>query len=84
MCGDDKRLFEGVMGDPIEGALAFRQGEYKGDKQGMLDLAEAQHPSVLMIGCSDPRVDPALICDANAGDIFSIHSCLSRHTDAII
>jgi len=74
MCEFDKSLFKGVMGDLIEGAVAFRQDEYKRDKYDMLGLAEAQHPEILMIGCSDSRVDPALICGANAGDIFSIRN----------
>lgn len=74
MCGVDKRLFAGVMGNLIEGAMAFRQDEYKGDKQDMCGLAEAQHPAVLIIGCGDSRVAPNLICGANAGDIFSIRN----------
>lgn len=74
MCEFDRSLFKGVMGDMIEGALAFRQNEYKGDKDYMLGLAEAQHPEILMIGCSDSRVDPALIYGANAGDIFTIRN----------
>ncbi len=70
----DKSLFKGVMANMIEGALAFRRDEYKGDKGLMPKLAGAQHPEILMIGCSDSRIDPALICGTKPGDIFTIRN----------
>jgi carbonic anhydrase len=33
-------------------------------------LAEAQHPSILWIGCADSRVSPSLITGVEPGDIF--------------
>ena len=37
-------------------------------------LEEGQHPSALLIGCSDSRVDPALLMGAEPGDLFMIRN----------
>lgn len=74
MCEFDKGLFKGAMANMIEGALAFRTNEYKGGKGLMSSLAKAQCPEVLVIGCSDSRVDPALICGTRPGDMFTIRN----------
>ncbi|NQT65878.1 MAG: hypothetical protein HQ554_06835 [FCB group bacterium] len=40
-----------------------------------LDLVEnGQHPKVLWVGCSDSRVVPEFIVNANAGDLFVIRN----------
>ena len=70
----DSTRFTGVMATLIEGALAFRKSEYRSGRNVMPRLAAGQHPEVLMIGCSDSRVDPALICGAGPGDVFTIRN----------
>ena len=70
----DPTLFTGVMARLIEGALAFRRNEYQSGRTAMPRLAAGQHPEILMIGCSDSRVDPALICGAGPGDVFTIRN----------
>ncbi len=74
MCEFDKNLFDGKIAEMIESALGFRKDEYEGTKDYMIGLADHQHPEILMIGCSDSRVDPALICGAKPGDIFTIRN----------
>ena len=56
----------------VDGARAFRQIEYEGDRSLMARLAQGQEPHVLIIACSDSRVDPALLFGARLGDIFVV------------
>ena len=43
----------------IEGYRAFRKGDYRAQKQLYEELGtEGQHPKVMLIACSDSRVDP--------------------------
>lgn len=37
-------------------------------------LHEGQSPKTMIIGCSDSRVDPAILTNAAAGDIFSVRN----------
>ena len=56
----------------LRGARTFRQTEYIGDRCLMARLSKGQHPDVLVIACSDSRVDPALVFGARPGDIFVV------------
>lgn len=38
------------------------------------ELAESQHPGTLVIACSDSRVDPAILFNADPGEIFVIRN----------
>lgn len=58
----------------LKGYRQFSEG-YFSDKNPLHDqLAKAQNPEVLMISCCDSRVDPAIILQANPGDLFSIRN----------
>lgn len=70
----DARLFPSALAALIDGARTFRQREYLGNRDLMPRLAAGQHPAVLLIGCSDSRVDPALICGARPGDVFTLRN----------
>lgn len=70
----DPHLFPGALAALIDGARTFRQREYLGNRDLMPRLAAGQHPAVLLIGCSDSRIDPALICGAQPGDVFTIRN----------
>jgi len=59
----------------IEGNERFVRGEARFPtvcKETLADLARAQHPYATILGCSDSRVPPELIFDANFGDLFVV------------
>ena len=56
----------------LDGARTFRQTEYSGGRSLMARLSQGQEPDVLLIACSDSRVDPALVFGARPGDIFVV------------
>ena len=56
----------------VDGARAFRRMEYEDDRSLMARLSQGQDPDVLIIACSDSRVDPALLFGARPGDIFVV------------
>jgi carbonic anhydrase len=42
--------------------------------RGRADTVKAQHPSVMVLCCSDSRVNPELIFDQNIGDLFVVRT----------
>jgi len=59
----------------IEGNERFRQGKARFPtvcKETLADLARGQRPYATILGCSDSRVPPELIFDANFGELFII------------
>lgn len=59
----------------IEGYKRFKRGYYEQNKDKLLKLAdEGQSPKVLIVGCSDSRVDPSTIFDCDPGDFFVIRN----------
>ena len=58
----------------IEGYHRFRETGWKRERQRWSELAEGQSPKVMVIACSDSRVEPALIFDVNPGEIFVVRN----------
>ena len=59
----------------IEGHKRFKKIEFSKYKDDFETLVKhGQKPSVLFIGCSDSRVVPDLIVDANPGDMFLLRN----------
>ena len=56
----------------LRGVRLFHQTEYEGDRSLMARLSQGQDPDILIIACSDSRVDPALIFGVRPGDIFVV------------
>jgi carbonic anhydrase len=57
----------------IAGNERFRQGQAHFPtvcKETLADLAKGQQPYATILGCSDSRVPPELIFDANFGELF--------------
>ncbi len=60
--------------DLIDGYHRFRTSEYRRHRDRWSELSEAQNPQVMMIACSDSRVDPAQIFDTVPGEIFVVRN----------
>ena len=69
----DGGLFRGAMAGLVEGALAFRRREYRPGSP-MARLAQGQKPPVLVVACSDSRIDPETVCGVPPGTIFMLRN----------
>ena len=58
----------------IEGYRRFRSGDWKKQHERWKELKEGQSPQVMVISCSDSRVDPAQILDVDPGEIFVVRN----------
>lgn len=58
----------------IEGFKRFQDKYFNSDDPLFQQLKHGQNPTTLMIGCSDSRVDPALLLDCDPGDIFVVRN----------
>jgi carbonic anhydrase len=58
----------------IEGYRRFRDNGWRQERERWSELAEGQSPKVMVIACSDSRVDPAQIFDANPGEMFVVRN----------
>jgi carbonic anhydrase len=59
----------------MEGNQRFLRGEARFPtvcKETLADLAKGQQPFATIVGCSDSRVPPELIFDANFGELFIV------------
>jgi carbonic anhydrase len=64
-----------VLDQLLQGIKGFQERYYRIAPERMKDLTEqGQNPKVLLIACSDSRVDPALLTGAGPGDIFVIRN----------
>ncbi|MFZ2452267.1 MAG: carbonic anhydrase [Methylovulum miyakonense] len=58
-----------------DGIKNFQQRAYQLDPLKMANLIKhGQQPKVLLVACSDSRVDPALLMDAAPGDLFVLRN----------
>ncbi len=59
----------------LKGYRRFREETYPRQRERFDRAAtEGQHPRLMIIGCSDSRVDPAQIFDVDPGDIFVVRN----------
>jgi carbonic anhydrase len=58
----------------LEGYRRFRGDRWAGDRERWSRLREGQSPQVMVIACSDSRVDPAQIFDVDPGEIFVVRN----------
>jgi len=58
----------------LEGYRRFRDREWQEERDRWAELAEGQSPKVMVIACSDSRVDPATIFDARPGEMFVVRN----------
>jgi carbonic anhydrase len=59
----------------INGFKAFREAYYENQPNFYRDLVEnGQHPKVMVIACSDSRVNPSIIAKAAPGELFIVRN----------
>lgn len=62
------------MSDLIDGYRRFREHGYAQERARWAELSEGQSPRVMVIACSDSRVEPAEIFDTRPGEIFVVRN----------
>src|SRR5688572_5629403 len=60
--------------DLVDGYRRFRKTEWQSERGRWSELAEGQSPKVMVIACSDSRVEPAIIFDARPGEMFVVRN----------
>jgi carbonic anhydrase len=60
--------------DLLDGYHRFRSADWTTQKERWSELGEGQSPRVMIIACSDSRVDPTQIFDTNPGEIFVVRN----------
>lgn len=58
----------------IEGYRRFRENGWTPRRERWAALREGQEPRVMVIACSDSRVDPAQVFDVDPGEIFVVRN----------
>lgn len=58
----------------LDGYRRFRSNGWSKQRERWSELAEGQSPKVMVIACSDSRVDPSQIFDANPGEMFVVRN----------
>ncbi|MEP7315556.1 MAG: carbonic anhydrase [Sphingomicrobium sp.] len=62
------------FGNLLEGYHRFRSDKVESARDRWAELAEGQSPRAIVIACCDSRADPALIFDADPGEIFVVRN----------
>jgi carbonic anhydrase len=58
----------------IDGYRRFRAGDWANERARWQELAEGQSPKVMVIACSDSRVEPSIIFDTAPGEMFVVRN----------
>ena len=58
----------------LTGIHQFHTNVFQHERSFFSKLASGQHPSALFIGCSDSRVDPSIITQAQLGELFVLRN----------
>jgi carbonic anhydrase len=59
----------------IEGFQRFRAHHYERDGTPFKQLvSQGQSPKIMVVACSDSRVDPAIVTDCDPGDLFVVRN----------
>jgi carbonic anhydrase len=58
----------------LHGYRRFRGSGWSQQRERWAGLAEGQSPKIMVIACSDSRVDPAQIFDARPGEMFVVRN----------
>jgi len=62
------------FGRLVDGYRRFRKSGWASNRDRWATLGEGQQPQVMVIACSDSRVDPSQIFDVDPGEIFVVRN----------
>lgn len=62
------------LGRLIAGYRRFRENGWTSNRERWSSLSEGQAPQIMVIACSDSRVDPSQIFDVDPGEIFVVRN----------
>jgi carbonic anhydrase len=62
------------LSELLQGYRRFREQGWKPERERWSQLREGQQPRIMVIACSDSRVDPAQIFDVRPGEIFVVRN----------
>ena len=62
------------LADLVRGYHRFRKHGWERERERWSELAAGQSPKVMVIACSDSRVEPAQIFDVRPGEIFVVRN----------
>lgn len=60
--------------DLVGGYHRFRETDWARQRDRWSELSQGQSPKVMVIACSDSRVDPAQVFDTSPGEIFVVRN----------
>ncbi|MGH6746859.1 carbonic anhydrase [Novosphingobium sp. PhB57] len=63
-----------VLDTLLEGYHRFRSSGWSPNRERWARLSEGQQPEVMIVACSDSRVDPSQIFDVDPGEIFVVRN----------
>lgn len=63
-----------VLSSLLEGYHRFREAGWEPERERWAALTEGQKPRVMIIACSDSRVDPTQIFDVGPGEVFIVRN----------
>ncbi|MCB2057202.1 MAG: carbonic anhydrase [Novosphingobium sp.] len=66
--------FSPSFGHLVAGYRRFRQNGWAPNRERWANLRDGQEPEVMIIACSDSRVDPAQVFDVDPGEIFVVRN----------
>lgn len=62
------------LSELLAGYYRFREVGWKPERERWASLREGQQPKVMIIACSDSRVDPTQIFDVHPGEVFVVRN----------
>lgn len=62
------------IGRLVDGFKRFSQRYFIEDRHLYERLSKGQSPKIMMIACSDSRVDPAILTDCGPGELFTVRN----------
>ena len=63
-----------LFSNMLDGYKRFRTNDWTLERERWAELGEGQSPKVMVIACSDSRVDPTQIFDTHPGEIFVVRN----------